>query len=332
MPSPTTANRGYQKPHPVNTLDVDVNRLVAALDAIDGDVSDLIAAAVTKAGADTITGAKTFATSPLVPTALAGDNTTKAASTAFVQAALAALVDSSPGTLDTLNELAAALGDDPNFAATITAALANKADTTAVTAAVAAAVPAGVIMDFAGTTAPTGYLMCYGQPVNRTVYAELFAAIGTTYGAGDGATTFNLPDARGRVVAGKDDMGGTSANRLTGASGGVNGDVLGGTGGAETHTLTAAQLPAHNHTASTTIASGGAHQHDIPGGSNSGTAETGLNTTTWGGRNGDSVATVTTNGSSHSHTATTTVNNSTGGGGAHNNVQPTLVLNKIIKV
>ena len=62
--------------------------------------------------------------------------------------------------------------------------------------------PAGVIIPFAGTSVPTGYLLCNGAAVSRTSYANLFAAIGTLYGAGDGSTTFNLPDARDRVLQG----------------------------------------------------------------------------------------------------------------------------------
>ena len=62
--------------------------------------------------------------------------------------------------------------------------------------------PAGVIIPFAGTSVPTGYLLCNGAAVSRTDYANLFAAIGTLYGAGDGSTTFNLPDARDRVLQG----------------------------------------------------------------------------------------------------------------------------------
>lgn len=94
--------------------------------------------------------------------------------------------------------------------------------------------PAGVVSDFAGATAPEGWLLCFGQAIDRTDYADLFEAIGTTYGVGDGSTTFNIPDARGRVIAGQDDMGGSSANRLTGLAGGVEGDTLGASGGAET--------------------------------------------------------------------------------------------------
>lgn len=93
----------------------------------------------------------------------------------------------------------------------------------------------GTVLETARLVAPDGFLLCYGQAVSRTDYATLFAAIGTTYGTGDGSTTFNIPDLRGRVVAGKDDMGGTSADRLTSAGGGLDGDVLGGAGGGEIH-------------------------------------------------------------------------------------------------
>src|SRR5688572_13618888 len=91
--------------------------------------------------------------------------------------------------------------------------------------------PVGTVFPYAGGSAPDGYLLCDGSAVSRTTYAALFTAIGGNYGAGDGSTTFNLPDLRGRVVAGKDDMGGSSANRLTDANDGLNGDTLGDTGG-----------------------------------------------------------------------------------------------------
>ena len=89
--------------------------------------------------------------------------------------------------------------------------------------------PAGVVLPYAGATAPTGFLLCYGQAISRTTYAVLFAAIGTTYGAGDGSTTFNLPDLRGRAAFGKGDMGGVEAGRLNS----VIGSALGATGGAQ---------------------------------------------------------------------------------------------------
>lgn len=105
--------------------------------------------------------------------------------------------------------------------------------------------PVGAYFPYAGTSAPSGYLLCYGQAVDRDDYAALFSAIGTTYGPGDGSTTFNIPDLRGRVVAGKDDMGGSSANRLTDADDGLNGDTLGDTGGGETQVLVTGNLPAY---------------------------------------------------------------------------------------
>jgi len=167
-----------------------------------------------------------------------------------------------------------------------------------------AGVPVGTIVDYAGTTEPSGWVFCYGQAVLRVgTYANLFSAIGTTYGAGDGSTTFNLPDFRGRVSAGQDDMGGTSANRLTGLSGGLNGDTLGAVGGAESHTLTTTEMPSHSHNVVSN--SGGANN------------QTTLGRTTTGPSAGPENLNTTTNA---------------GGGGAHNNVQPTIILNKIIKV
>lgn len=187
--------------------------------------------------------------------------------------------------------------------------------------------PPGTVLDYAGTTAPEGYLFSYGQAISRTTFAALFTAIGTTFGAGDGSTTFNLPDLRGRTIAGKDDMGGVSANRLTNQSGGLNGDTLGATGGLETHTLTLAQSPAHDHG----FADPG-HRHD--GNVNSG------NTTSTPVDNFPgtcacnvyhSSANATFDATFISLETTGITFNSAGGDGAHNNVQPTIILNKIIK-
>lgn len=173
-------------------------------------------------------------------------------------------------------------------------------------------VPTGSVIPFAGATAPTGWLLSFGQNVSRSTYAALFAVIGTTYGVGDGSTTFGLPDLRGRVIAGQDDMGGTSANRLTGLSGGVDGDILGGTGGLETHTLTESQIPAHRHLSGITQS----------GSSNAmAYGSTAISPSTSGSMSEDGDnGTITSNTSN------------TGGGTAHNNVQPTIILNYIIKI
>lgn len=160
-----------------------------------------------------------------------------------------------------------------------------------------AALPAGIIIPFAGTVEPSGWLLCYGQAVSRTTYAVLFAAIGTTYGAGDGSTTFAVPDLRGRAPVGKDNMGGVAAGRLTTIS-----NNLGTGGGAETHTLTVAQMPGHSHAIHF---------------KNNGTAgsASGLMRSNAGTDDGQSQAFADSAGSDQ----------------PHNNVQPSIVLNYLIK-
>lgn len=168
-----------------------------------------------------------------------------------------------------------------------------------------AGVPIGTLIIWPTNTPPTGYLLCYGQTVSRTTYANLFAALGTTYGAGDGTTTFGLPDARGRAIAGKDNMGGVSADRLTGLSGGIDGDTLGATGGLESHTLTTAQIPSHTHTVNGyTLGNTGA------------------------GYQSDRVAAANEVGTGSNLTFTS---GATGSDGAHNNVQPTIIMNICIR-
>ena len=154
------------------------------------------------------------------------------------------------------------------------------------------AAPIGSVISYAGSSAPTGWLFCDGSAISRTTYALLFNAIGTTYGAGDGSTTFNLPNLSGRVALGVGNSGtaGSTAHALAGA------------GGEETHTLTQAEMPQHGHHAAdgtSTIVQGGA---GTPAG------------VTTGG-NGYGLGDAQLNG----------------GGGAHNTMPPFLVLNYIIK-
>ena len=112
------------------------------------------------------------------------------------------------------------------------------------------AVPTGAILAYGAVTAPSGYVLCDGSAIDRTVYAALFAVLGTTYGAGDGSSTFNVPDMRQRFVLGKATSG-------TGAA-------LGATGGAIDHTHTG---PSHTHTYTGTTSVESADTSAVQGGS-----------------------------------------------------------------
>lgn len=163
--------------------------------------------------------------------------------------------------------------------------------------------PTGVVQMFAGAMAPVGWLLADGSAVSRTTYARLFAILSTTYGVGDGSTTFNLPDMRGRVAVGA----GTGPS-LTARS-------RGNTGGEETHALTTAELASHSHTQPTHTHS----QKDRVGGTVGGNVAYGSNGII------DNATTSTSTG-----TASPTTNTS-GSGTAHNVMQPFSVLNYIIK-
>jgi microcystin-dependent protein len=182
-----------------------------------------------------------------------------------------------------------------------------------------ASAPTGVIAAFGGSTAPVGWLLCNGQAVNRTTYADLFTAIGTTYGTGDGSTTFNVPDLRGRVAAGVD----SGAGRIS------SNNALGNSAGTQTHTLATSETPSHNHTGNTST--DGSHQHG-PGAGTYFMIANNLGADLASGANyvgPDTLFTTTTTAGSHSHSLTI---NSTGGGGAHNNLQPYQITNFIIRV
>jgi len=198
--------------------------------------------------------------------------------------------------------------------------------------------PSGVIVPFAGgpgvtpnpgtlQDVPDGWLLCAGSAVSRNSYSALFAAVGTTYGVGDGSTTFNVPDLRGRVLAGKDNMGGTTAGLLTAAGSGITGTTLGAAGGLQTHTLTTAQLATHTHTQDS-------HSHNLTpsaaAGYNSGAIGNVMAAggSFWVARSAANVNDATTVSGT---TGTIATNQNTGSGTEHQNTQPTIILNYIIK-
>lgn len=143
---------------------------------------------------------------------------------------------------------------------------------------------AGVIMAFGGSSAPSKWALCDGSAISRTTYSELFGVVGTSYGSGNGTTTFNLPDLRGKVPAG--------LNGATFSS-------LGTSVGAEQHTLSESEIPSHTH-----------------------------------GINLSSPDTFSTANNGADFNVTTAFNSgatsSAGSGTAHNNIQPSLVVNYII--
>jgi microcystin-dependent protein len=105
-------------------------------------------------------------------------------------------------------------------------------------------IPIGGLLPYIASPAPnSAFVLPYGQAISRATYATLFSLVSTTYGAGDGSTTFNVPDLRGRAVFGLDNMGGSAAGRITFAGSGLDGNGPGNAGGAQNQTLTQAQLP-----------------------------------------------------------------------------------------
>lgn len=182
----------------------------------------------------------------------------------------------------------------------------------------------GSMVAYGGTTVPLGWLLCYGQAISRATYARLFARIGTAYGAGDTSTTFNVPDKRGRVSVGKDNMGGSAANRVTNAVSGVTATTLGATGGdqhAQADILTASS-------AAVSAVSDPGHLHNFILQTNGGGAADGEPTSIAGGSTGDGVTRNAYTNIAVSTTVTTTVASTLAG--ASQNMPPCQVDNVII--
>lgn len=215
----------------------------------------------------------------------------------------------------------ATLNMNSNFIANLAPGV-NPNDAATVSQLGSSGTPVGAIVDYAGSTAPDGWLFCGGQSVSRETYANLFAVIGTLYGSAS-STTFNLPDLRGRVAAGMDfSVGGSLASRLTNTRMTPDGATLGANGGAQSVTLTTEQLAAHTHDLDGTTSSAGAHTHSYVGLSGS--------VGSFGGDAPSEGVDTTGSAGEHTHTLEGSVA-SAGGGQAHSNVQPTLIMNKIIR-
>lgn len=221
-------------------------------------------------------------------------------------------------------------------------------------------------MDWVGSADPDGnWLLCDGRAISRTTYAALFVLISTTYGVGDGSATFNIPDFRGRVAVGPDNMGTAqaAASRLTANA------ARGNSSGLQNHTLAIGEMPQHSHRSDGATGTGG-----VTGTGSTGTGSTGSGNTS--GRNvdhthgtyGGATGVITTNdgtgstftlaggttatlryaGSSagasqdHSHgvpqlsvpqlSVPALSISANGSGSVHNNMQPYLVVNKILRV
>lgn len=190
------------------------------------------------------------------------------------------------------------------------------------------AVPLGGIMPYCGDTAPnSNFALPFGQAISRTTYATFFAQVGTRFGAGNGTTTFNIPDLRGRVMAIIDNLGGSAANRLTSATMTPDSYTIGSSGGAETETLTLGQLPSG-------ITSVGANVISVTS-ANALIDATGVlqdfnPATASGFRAPNNTASLRTQTSSGSNSISVTSNNTSGQ--AHVNVQPSLALGCILRV
>jgi microcystin-dependent protein len=187
-------------------------------------------------------------------------------------------------------------------------------------------VPVGALLPWI-TTSPavpnSSFVNPTGQALSRTTYSVLFGLIGTFYGSGDGSSTFNVPNLNGRMIACLDGMNGSTAtNLITNAGSGIVGTAIGQTGGAETHTLTKAEIPTGLFTLNF---SDPQHSHTVTYGNDAngfGTHPTANSQTT-------TVGAQSTSSASTGITASLTDN---AGGGAHASMPPTIILPYIMRV
>jgi microcystin-dependent protein len=221
-------------------------------------------------------------------------------------------------------------------------------------------VPLGAGMPYFLPAAPnSSFAFPSGQAISRTTYAALFALMGTTYGAGDGATTFNLPSLGGRLLACRENMNGAGAEgRITSAGSGITGTTLGATGGAQNVVLGVGEIPSHAHA---NVLSDPGHAHGVSDPTHShgvndpthahgvlqGASPAGSVGTTMNLSANNAVSTMGSDAAATgisiqasatgialqvAGTGASVVNAAAGGGGAHNNMPPTMIVNYIIRV
>lgn len=160
-------------------------------------------------------------------------------------------------------------------------------------------IPVGAVLSYGSSNAPRGWLSCGGQAVSREEYADLFSVVGTTYGVGNGSTTFNLPNLLGRVVVGQ------------GSGAGLTSRAMGATGGVEAHALNVGEMPSHTHTSNAVGGTVGLIKAD-------------------GSNTADSTDSSAVEPNIYAAPVALSIDNA-GSGNAHNNMQPFAVLNYIIK-
>jgi len=209
----------------------------------------------------------------------------------------------------------------------------------------------GTIVAYAGSTAPEGWMLCSGTAISRSSYPDLFNVIGINYGTGDGSSTFNLPDLRGRTIFGRDDMGGISAGRISNLN--VSGQIMGEQIGSQSVSLAVANMASHKHTftGSSVTTNNNSHAHTYQDayyaengsggyGNNSRVGNVGSTDTdnsfywrTSSDGHSKSLSGIPTGGTAHSHTFTAagTLGN-TGLSNAFSVVNPAIVVNYIIKL
>ena len=221
-------------------------------------------------------------------------------------------------------------------------------------------VPLGAGMPYFLPAAPnSSFAFPSGQPISRTTYAALFALMGTTYGAGDGSTTFNLPSLGGRLLACRENMNGAGAEgRITSAGSGITGTTLGATGGAQNVVLGVGEIPSHAHA---NVLSDPGHAHGVSDPTHShgvndpthahgvlqGASPAGSVGTTMNLSANNAVSTMGSDAAATgisiqasatgialqvAGTGASVVNAAAGGSGAHNNMPPTMIVNYIIRV